>query len=726
MNLPRICPRWVGLLLPAAAVVVAVSLAFADDESDRRGYLSDIENKLGYTASELSGVKSDSGDGRIRNAERYVDEVRDLVNRLSGVKGDDSKAREVVDRYPGYIEKFKRATEALRSMKNSQRSVLPVIKSCEEKDKELVAQAEEFANKNDPEGLDKLPRIASDYKNMSTRFLEEADRFGSQMDDWRRAVQYFDASDNKWSDVRRALHEQADGIQGVWKNDRRDAENACTRLKAGPDHPVVRDVLSKLANSSAGRKEVMENLNRLINETAAKIKDVPGASGAYAVDNVREKLDAIDSTLQILERTKGADPKAKDIAEKWPAIAREARASIAPFKELKEHHHALDELPGKCNEMNSKLDSFISANGDDSDGIDKIPTFAAELGNPVIIGMAKAKERLEKMKSARENVQRFTRSDGPWAEVMSAYRSSSSTIFDFFEDRYEETEAACRDIVKTQEHPKVKAALDRLRGRAGSDSDQLERDVADWVGRARATYTLDCNGMQQIWQAFCAEDWEPGDTDAERNAKATADGLRGSMRSSIDAVLGQLPSLEARAQLLVAKKETKSRGTKLQGELTKQRSRLEKLSRNPALGGNYNVMTQYANTYGKQAHARLWSSYGCDVPLGSDKEAEFPVSDKHRKPDCIIASKCEVWEFKADSPGGHKEGEAQKSSYRRIVPAYYTDKHRRGVPADSHLGGASIMKALEKQCLKGDEIVLRTDVYYYDQCKSQYECVSGD
>lgn len=96
------------------------SIASADDESDRRSILSAIESKLGSAASELSDVKSDSDDGDIRDADGYIDQVRDLIGRLDRVKGDDSRAREVVDRYPGYIERYRKASAAPRGMKGYQ------------------------------------------------------------------------------------------------------------------------------------------------------------------------------------------------------------------------------------------------------------------------------------------------------------------------------------------------------------------------------------------------------------------------------------------------------------------------------------------------------------------------------------------------------------------------------------------------------------------------------
>jgi hypothetical protein len=278
----------------AAMVVILIggallSLALADDESDRRSLLSDIDARLSSAYSELSGVRSDSDDGDIRDADNYVDQIRDLVSRLDRVKGDDAKAREVVDKYPGYVEKFKRANAALRSMKGYQNANVTLMKVCQDKNAELVAQAKDFEDRNDPEGLEKLPRIAADAKNVTVRFLEEAEKFRAQMEDGKRTVQYFDVTDGRWNDLRSVLTSESNDMYSYWKSDQDTAKERCKDLTAGPDHPAVAAVLGKLANSSAGRKEVVENLHKLIYEMATKLKEVPGASGTYAVDNAREK-----------------------------------------------------------------------------------------------------------------------------------------------------------------------------------------------------------------------------------------------------------------------------------------------------------------------------------------------------------------------------------------------------------------------------------------------------
>lgn len=173
---------------------------------------------------------------------------------------------------------------------------------------------------------------------------------------------------------------------------------------------------------------------------------------------------------------------------------------------------------------------------------------------------------------------------------------------------------------------------------------------------------------------------------------------------------------------LLKKNETKSRGDALLRQLEKERGRLARLSVSDKWHGINNPLRFYAAEYGKQQHSRLWSSFGCVVPLSADKDAKFPGSG-HTKPDCVVAEKCQVWEFKPDSPTGHKEGAQQISDYKKIVPSYYTEKYRQKQPADSHLGGAEIMKTLASKCVVDDKIRLDVDSYHYKMCDKRYECV---
>ncbi|MEZ4401312.1 MAG: hypothetical protein R3B06_14900 [Kofleriaceae bacterium] len=711
--------RAVLLALAVAGAAVAGSIALADDASDRDSYLRDIASKLSYAASELSGLKSDSDDGDARDADGYIDQVRDLVSRLDRVKGDDSKAREVADRYPGYIEKYQRASAALHSLKGSQNANITIVKACQDKNAELVAQARDFDSRNDPDGLEKLPRLASEAKNLTVRFLEEAEKARYQMESWKSTIKYFDVSDGGWADVRSALHRDADEIYDAFKSDLDTAKERCRDLTAGPDHPVVREVLGKLANSSAGRREVMDNLNRLIGEMAGKLGEVQRASGVYAVDNVREKLDAIDSALQILERTRGADPKAKAIAERWPAIAREARAAIEPLREVKLHQHDMDTLPGRCRELEAKLDSFIASTGTDAEGIDAIPAFATELGNPVIVGLAKAKERLYQMARDRDSVQRFSSSEGPWAAVTAAYKDASHYMYDEFEEMHEDTLEACQYLTKTVDHPKVRSAVDKLKATSGAAIDILTRDVNAWVAQAKATYRLDCDAMTTLWEAYCELDWEPDEDADTSKADSAASSLQRTMQDAMGPLLDKLPVLEAQATALARRRETKDRAVALSRDLAKERERLERMFPRRVWQGVNNPLKFYSAEWGKQQHRRMAASYSCDV-------SDQPFGGRQR-PDCIKADGCIILEFKSKDDSAVTEGEKSlRDYYKPMVTRYYQEHLDRGTDPDSDHGGKAIMKAFaDKGCIKDKRIAFDTAVRSYDMCERVYKCVEN-
>lgn len=89
--------------LLVVALLVGGGTARADEDSDRRDLISKIDGKLDYAASELSGLESDSDAGDINDALGYVREVESLVSELSNKKGSDSRANDIVSRYPDYI-----------------------------------------------------------------------------------------------------------------------------------------------------------------------------------------------------------------------------------------------------------------------------------------------------------------------------------------------------------------------------------------------------------------------------------------------------------------------------------------------------------------------------------------------------------------------------------------------------------------------------------------------
>jgi hypothetical protein len=194
------------------------------------------------------------------------------------------------------------------------------------------------------------------------------------------------------------------------------------------------------------------------------------------------------------------------------------------------------------------------------------------------------------------------------------------------------------------------------------------------------------------------------------------------MQAAMGPVLRELPPLQTRVDALLAKRETKRQGESLAARLDKERKRLERLSVSNVWRGANDPIRGYSSDYGKQQHRSLYSSYGCKVPTAVDKRARFPGSG-HTDPDCIVPDKCQVWEFKPDSPTGRVDGAGQRSSYQNIVPKYYSQLLLDGKDPPDELGGKDVMSILKAKCVSGNEIKLDVQVHLYKMCEKQYVCV---
>jgi hypothetical protein len=117
----------------ALAVVVAGSFVAADDDSDRRDLLSRIDAKLDSAARELYNLDRESDASNVDDAQGYVREVQQLVDDLKRVKGDDSTANHVADDYPDYINDFRDAADALRTLKKRQDKGAAYLQQCRDR-----------------------------------------------------------------------------------------------------------------------------------------------------------------------------------------------------------------------------------------------------------------------------------------------------------------------------------------------------------------------------------------------------------------------------------------------------------------------------------------------------------------------------------------------------------------------------------------------------------------
>jgi len=273
--------------------------------------------------------------------------------------------------------------------------------------------------------------------------------------------------------------------------------------------------------------------------------------------------------------------------------------------------------------------------------------------------------------------------------------------------------------VRTVEHPKVRAALDRLRAGSGSAIGVLTREVNEWVAQTKVTYRLDCDSMMKMWESYCELDWESDEPDEPQVAEQTAASLQSTMQAAMGPLMAKLTDLEARATALAKKKQTKDQASRLLTQIAKEKERLERLFPRQQWQGVNDPLKFFAAEWGKAQHRRMAASFSCDV---SDKSFD----GGRKRPDCVRARDCMILEFKPNDETAKAAGDKQLADYLPIVKGYYERHLRDGTEPDSDHGGKAIMKSFgDAGCIKGKALILDKLVETYDMCERRYRCVEN-
>lgn len=712
----------VGVVL---AVAVGANLVLANDDSDRRDLLDRIDRKLDDAARELSNLDRKSDTSDLDDAQSDMREVEELVNDLKSVKGDDSTANHVVDAYPDYIRGFREAITNLRDLKTHQPDAPGYLQQCRTLDAAMTAKAN--AATDDPDGASALREFARTTGQKGADLLSDAAREWNDLQHEHDDARRFSASEGHWSDVRSNVISDDDAITDLWRDNFEKAKSACEEVVKREHHRDVERALDKLANSSAGRADLRRRIDEQLDAIADRLKGVESQSDDSYVKAAIENTQQLETLLGGLANAAGDDRDARAIASTWPAWVKQLRESLEALKQMKLNQRIVDQGPAACAAAESALAAEEKQVLEDRDQYPDpertLDDDADRIAQPLSAGMKGAAQVDRQMNDWRDKAKSFSQSDSKWASVSSNLRDSADRIYAYWRSQDDSAIKACAMITQGRSSPILNAVIAQWRSAQAALGDQLEHDINDWVQRARATYRLDCQAMDDLWQAYCGTDFGPDDPDAEDYPKQTAARLQDQMQAAMKPVLDELPKLVERVQPLLKKKETKPRGERLKAELDKQRERLQRLSVQDVWRGANDPVRFFAAEYGKQQHARLWSSEGCKVPTGPDREARFP-GDGPNKPDCVNPSKCQVWEFKPKSDRGERAGRDQADNYRRIVPAYYNAMYRQKNVPEAALGGQEVMDALVANCLKDGEIKLQVAVETYNMCDKRYVCVS--
>lgn len=697
------------LALAGLAIVVLIGArARADDASDRESYLREIDGKLDSASSELAGVESDSDDGDIRDAESYVTQTRDLVSRLERVKGDDTRARTVVDRYPGYIDAFVLASQQLKVLKVKQRTAEELSRQCKAFDAAMTERAR--AAKDDPRGADELSEFAKSVGRKAEDLMKDAERARSDLERTRDEARRFSVSDGKWSYLKDAVQRAAEEMTKVWLRDYEQARRDCEEPMKRERHRDVERTLGLLASSRTGRAELRKKLDDMLALITSKITDVQSHSSSSEVNGAVELTREVASLLERLRTAQGDDADARTIAATWPSWNTELRASLEALRDMKQRQHRADDGADKCKDVERQLQDTIRRYvGDPSqhkDGLARLPGLARQLGNEWRPRLEAAATGDREMDDLYANAKRFGRSDGPWNEIQRRLSSSADRVREHWKNKYAAAKAACTNLALGEEHPDVKTALAEMQrdtAAAGASYRELRAEFNRWKGEVDKLRDWSAQDVEEIRQAFCRAP-DAGDYD---EVYAVADRWATKLREQWGAINGQGDRIKARAGELVARKRALKNGPKVITAVDDILASIAKVKDYQLLGANNPLLKAQAD-YGVAEHNRRQSKCTAqEIPISNCTNPHPRRRDC--KMDCVIVSgrQCTIVEIKPRE--AEALGREQVDAYEQAVLNLF---------GRSGAAGFTERLSVFSACISDDgkSMNLGTDVELYDFC----------
>jgi hypothetical protein len=360
----------------------------------------------------------------------------------------------------------------------------------------------------------------------------------------------------------------------------------------------------------------------------------------------------------------------------------------------------------------------------DPDALVEIPALAQQHGAFFTRSIEWMEQKRTTIAGLLGTVNYFDPRDDRWVPLKASMQTAAKALFEYREEQAKRIHAACDNLAKGERHPEVESFLKELGGVASNDLAAYQKEGAAWEADARGIYVLDCEDMQDLWDAWCAVEFEPNEVPEVSVVEQQTAGIIDKESRLIDGVLARMPALVETGKKLAAKAKYRDGANAVLQELEKQRERLERLKRkNGDWRGNNNPAIQFTKTYGQQKHDKMGADFRCNL---YDVAGYPPL--KPDRPDCVVVKgkgDCWVYEFK---PQGY-QGKDKLPRYVQGVRAYHEERMRRDEDALPELGGHAFQALVEANCRvdpskdkRLDSLEFKSDTEPYDRCSQRYVC----
>lgn len=437
--------------------------ARADEESDRRRAISDAERLVSDMARALSSLAGDSSDRGVDDALRSADRLRSTLRDLDRVKGNDSKAREMVSRWPRNIDRLKDVRRPLETLKKHQRALKNGAEQCKRQGRELEQFVEREVRKDSPSSARAIEDKAKGFARGASDALRKGDDQRREMERAKDDARRFDGSDGNWRDVRSRIQSAAERMYSDWQRDFEATKRACEGLAKGERHPAVQKGLEGLERNRRQRTDLMKRAQADLNGIVGQSRGLDQARDAGPIKQLGRALSELQRRAQELDRVKGGDPEAARISASWPRTAANLAKGLDTLATMKQQQFGLAGAAKACGETEKRLAAQAKAAAEKPEAAsrDALKAEAAKIGAETSKALDAAKRQGDGLKSGKDQLGRLS-GDGPWSQVVSNLREAGAKMTESHGRDLNAMQAACGRLAQGEKHPEVAKALDAI------------------------------------------------------------------------------------------------------------------------------------------------------------------------------------------------------------------------------------------------------------------------
>lgn len=232
------------------------------------------------------------------------------------------------------------------------------------------------------------------------------------------------------------------------------------------------------ADEESDRKDLIYKIEGRLDYAAGELSGLESDSDAGDVNDALGYVREVEGYVNDLSRVKGSDSTANNMVSYYPGYIRDFRYAAEELKKLKEKQRQAEQTFNTCKAFDQEMTQKAQNAKDEPRAADELREFAKSVGRKGEDLMNEAQRKLSEVERHRDDVKRFSASDGKWSNVRSYMHYSADAIARIHKDDYEKAKRECEEVVKRERHREVEKALGRL-ANSSTGRAELRRKISD-------------------------------------------------------------------------------------------------------------------------------------------------------------------------------------------------------------------------------------------------------